>query len=275
VQASSKPGSVAAAVALYYQSISFGSLGPATQQVRRRILDRFREDWGENRLATLQPHRVVELVAEKIAHPHAAKHFLNALRAMIGIAIVAGLRSDDPTVGIRIKARQSSGFHTWTDDEIGQFEAPHPIGTRARLAFGLLLYTGQRRGDVIRMGSQHVRGGFMRVVQQETGFALEIPMHPALAEILAAHQAEHLTFLTTAAGKPFSAQGFTAWFRAIVQEAGLLPGLSAHGLRKAMCRRLAESGCSANQISAISGHSTQREVERYTRAAWNPLENSV
>jgi hypothetical protein len=61
----SKPGSVAAAVALYYQSISFGSLGLATQQVRRRILNRFRDDWGENRLATLEPRRVAELVAIK------------------------------------------------------------------------------------------------------------------------------------------------------------------------------------------------------------------
>jgi integrase len=263
----SPPGSVAAAVALYYQSISFGSLGPATKQVRRRILDRFREDWGENRLATLQPQRVAELVAEKIAHPHAAKHFLNALRAMISVAIVAGLRSDDPTAGVRVKARQSSGFRTWTDHEIVHFEAAHPIGSRARLAFGLLLYTGQRRGDVIRMGRQHVRDGFMRVVQPKTGIALEIPMHPALVEILAVHPAAHMTFLTTFAGKPFSAQGFTAWFRAMVREAGLPPGLSAHGLRKAMCRRLAEAGCSANQIAAISGHATLREVERYTRAA--------
>jgi integrase len=49
--------------------------------------------------------------------------------------------------------------------------------------------------------------------------------------------------------------------------AGLPLGISAHGLRKAMCRRLAEAGCSANQIAAISGHATLREVGRYTKAA--------
>jgi hypothetical protein len=47
----------------------------------------------------------------------------------------------------------------------------------------------------------------------------------------------------------------------------LLPGQSAHGLRKATCRRLAEAGCSANEIAAISGHTSLREVERYTKAA--------
>jgi integrase len=49
-------------------------------------------------------------------------------------------------------------------------------------------------------------------------------------------------------------------------EAGLPKGTSAHGLRKAACR-LAEAGCSANVIAAISGHATLREVQRYTAAA--------
>jgi integrase len=39
-------------------------------------------------------------------------------------------------------------------------------------------------------------------------------------------------------------------------------------LRKTACRRLAEAGCSANVIAAVSGHRTLREVERYTRAAY-------
>jgi integrase len=263
----SKPGSVAMAVALYFQSISFGSLGPATQQVRRRILNNFRDDWGENRLATLERRKVEEWLSEKIKHPHAAKHFLNALRAMMAVAIAAGLRPDDPTAGIRIKVPKSSGFRTWSDAEIAQFEARHAIGTRARLAFGLLINTGQRRSDIIKMGRQHIRDGFIHVVQQKTGATLDIPIIPDLQEILAAHPAQHMTFLVTAAGKPFSAQGFTAWFRAMIREAGLPLGLSSHGLRKAMCTRLAEARCSANLIAAISGHLTLREVARYTAAA--------
>ena len=41
---------------------------------------------------------------------------------------------------------------------------------------------------------------------------------------------------------------------------------SFHGLRKAACRRLAEAGCSVNEIAAVSGHATLREVQRYTKA---------
>ena len=38
-------------------------------------------------------------------------------------------------------------------------------------------------------------------------------------------------------------------------------------MRKAACRRLAEAGCSANEIMAISGHVTMKELVRYTAAA--------
>ncbi len=196
------------------------------------------------------------------------REWLKVLRGLIATAMPAGLIGYDPTLGIRNpKLRATGGFKTWSEEEIAQFEAIHPIVSHARLAFGLSLYTGQRRGDVIRMGRQHVRAGFLQVRQEKTSAVLEIPLHPALQEILAAHPAEHLTFLTTRAGEPFTAAGFTGWFRDRCREAGLPLGLSAHGLRKATCRRLAEAGCSANQIAAISGHATLREVERYTKAA--------
>ena len=62
---------------------------------------------------------------------------------------------------------------------------------------------------------------------------------------------------------PWSALAFAQ----LCSEAGLPRGTSAHGLRKAACRRLAEAGCSANVIAAISGHVSLREVQRYTAAA--------
>jgi integrase len=186
---------------------------------------------------------------------------------VLDYAISEGMIVHNPAIGVKKYRSKSDGWHTWSTAEIAQFLTRHPIDTRAGLALALLLYTGQRRGDVIRMGRQHVRAGFLQVRQAKTGAVLEIPLHPALQEILAAHPAEHLTFLTTQAGKPFTAAGFTGWFRDRCREAGLPLGLSAHGLRKATCRRLAEAGCSANQIAAISGHTTLREVERYTKAA--------
>jgi integrase len=142
--------------------------------------------------------------------------------------------------GIKIK---SQGFQTWSEDHIAQFEVKHGIGTKARLALALLLYTGQRRGDVVRMGKQHVRNGILTIKQQKTGIEVAIPVHHKLHECLSVAQREHLTFLVTDYGQPFTPAGFTNKFREWCREAGLPKGLSPHGLRNAMCRRVAEAGC--------------------------------
>jgi integrase len=263
----SAPGSVSAVVATYFGSMAFGNLAPRTQRERRWVLEKFRNDYGEKPVALLERSHIETMLAKKAATPGAARNLLFALRAMIAVAITAGLRPSDPSAGIQVKLRDTGGHRTWAEDEIAQFESVHPIGSRARLAFALLLWTAQRRGDVIRMGRQHVRAGVIAVRQQKTDRVLEIPLHAELQEVIAAHPAEHMTFLTTDAGEPFAAANFTQWFRARCHEAGLPRGLTAHGLRKAACRRLAEAGCSANQIAAISGHATLNEVSRYTKAA--------
>jgi integrase len=166
-----------------------------------------------------------------------------------------------------VKTRKTDGWRTWTESDIAQFENHWPIGTRERLAFALLLYTGQRRGDVVRLGRQHIRDGFIELRQGKTGTAVALTVLPDLAAILDATPCPQLTFLTTESGAPFTPGYFTNWFGVAVRAAGLPLGLSAHGLRKGMCRRLAEAGRSANEIAAVSGHLTLKEVERYTKAA--------
>jgi integrase len=131
----------------------------------------------------------------------------------------------------------------------------------------LLLYTAQRRADVVQMGRQHLRDGLLHLRQSKTGRQLAIPLHPELQAVLDATPAANLTFLATRNGRTFQPDSFTHWFKRRCQEAGLPPRASVHGLRKAACRRLAELGCSANVIASISGHSTLREVSRYTAAA--------
>jgi integrase len=264
----SQPGSVAAAVAGYFASASFAfGLAPTTRSTRRRILERFREQHGEKGIATLGKSHVERMVGAKAATPGAALNFLVSLRALMRHAVTAGLRADDPTTGVRAPKYRSGGFYTWTDEDISKFEARHPIGTRARLAMVLLLYTAQRRADVVKLGRQHMRDGVLTVRQQKTGTTLSIPVHPELKTVLDATPIENMTFLTTHGGKPLSVDGFSGWFRRKCHEAGLPSRAAAHGLRKAACRRLAELGCSASVIASISGHSTLREVGRYTAAA--------
>ena len=158
-------------------------------------------------------------------------------------------------------------FHTWTDDEIATFERRWPTGSRARTAFALLLYTGQRLSDVSRMAWTDVEANAIRVVQGKTKTKLWIPLHPELCRVIAGWPKTHVALLTTNFGKPFSAKGFGNWMADRIADAGLGERCVTHGLRKAAARRLAEAGCSANEIAAITGHMTLKEVERYTKAA--------
>jgi integrase len=155
----SKPGSVSAAIAEYYGSQAFRSLTGETPQKRRAILERFREQYGDRPLASLPKEFVVALF-DTMA-PHAAINWLAAFRHFFRWCEQRKLLRTDPTLGIRLKMPKSDGHHTWTEDEIAQFEAHHPVGSKPRLALGLAIYTGQRRGDVIRLGRQHIRDGVL------------------------------------------------------------------------------------------------------------------
>jgi integrase len=62
-------------------------------------------------------------------------------------------------------------------------------------------------------------------------------------------------------------QGFGNFISEAIQAAELPARCKAHGLRKAAARRLAEAGCTAKQIQAITGHKSLEEVERHTRKA--------
>jgi integrase len=261
-----KPGSVAAVVAEYFDSQKFfTSKSAGTQRMRRGILERFRTAYGERPFALLPPEWIEALLDAK--PPHAARSWLVTLRSLCQFALKRGLLRADPTASIKLASIKGDGFHTWTEDEIGQFEAHHHIGTKPRLALALLLYTAQRRSDVVKMGRQHIKDGVLTVKQQKTGKPLAIPVHSDLQVVLDATPSEHLTFLVTATGKPYGGNAFSEQFRKWCDAAGLPQRCKPHGLRKAACRRLAEAGCSGNEIMAISGHVTMKELVRYTAAA--------
>jgi integrase len=260
------PGTVRALAISFFNSAPFRALkADSTQAAYRNIIDRLCLEHGDKRVATMQREHVIAMMAARADKPDSANGLRKVLRAMMQHAIEIGLRKDDPTRDVKALRVKTDGYHSWTEDEISQFENRHAIGTRPRLALALLLYTGQRRSDVVRMGRQHVSNGFISVRQIKTGAALEIQIHSTLAAVIAATPSEHLTYLTTQFGKPFTAAGFGNWFRDQCTAAGL-PQCSAHGLRKACARRLAEAGCTPHEIAAITGHTSLREVQRYTKA---------
>ena len=266
-----KAGTFNALAVAYYTSADFKTLALSTQATYRGIIERFRNDHGDKPIAMLEARHIRKILDEKVATPAAANNLLKILHVLMQFAIERDWRRDDPTAGVRKVRSSSKGFHTWSEEEIAAFEAHWPRGSRARLALALLLYTAQRRSDVVKMGRQHVRGDTIQVVPQKTanssGARLAIRLHAELRSELALVPANQLTFLQVQGGRPFSPAGFTNWFVECAEAAGLPAGCTPHGLRKAAARRLAEVGCSAHEIMAITGHTTLKEVARYTMAA--------
>ena len=257
-------GTVNALIVSYYRLV-FPLLKPSTQAMRRNILERFRVEHGNKPVARLEHVHIASIVAAKAATPEAANNLRKVLRQLLDHAIALKMIGHNPVLGVKKFKTKGDGVHTWSEDEVAQFEAHHPIGSRAHTALALMLNTGQRRSDVVRMGWQHVRNDKIALRQEKTDTPLLIPIALDLARVLALIPRTNLNFLLTAHGKPFTAAGFGNWFRNRCDEAGL-PQCSAHGLRKLTATRLANQGCSEREIMAITGHKSVSEVSRYTKA---------
>ncbi|MGY8683420.1 tyrosine-type recombinase/integrase [Bradyrhizobium sp. UFLA05-153] len=260
-----KAGTIKHLINVYFNSLTFAELARETQRTRRNILIKFERNYGDLHVATLKRKNIVTMFEMIASKRFLAINWLKTLRALMKFGVDNGMVKDDPTQGVKNLSGKTHGYRTWEEGDVAKFEAKHSLGTRERLALELLVCTGQRRSDIVKMGRQHVRNGAILVSQQKTGTPLAIPIHPDLQASIDAMSCKdrHLTYLTTARGKSFSPEGFTNWFRSACNAAGLPKGTSAHGLRKTAAVRLVQAGCSLPQTAAITGHKSLKELQHY------------
>jgi len=261
----------------YFASADFKRLHQSTQTVRRGILEsicaeRFGKEitHGDKKFAPMEVKHVWRIRDAKAAFPEAANGRVKALRQLFKWAIAAGHATDNPAREVPYFSSSSEGHHTWTEDEVQRFEDHHPLGTKARLAIALLLYTGVRRSDVVTLGPQMEREGWLTFTEAKNRRnkpkARELPILPELREAIDAAPSGHLSYLVTEFGKPFTANGFGNWFKKRCREAGI-EHCSAHGLRKTGATRAANNGATTKQLMAIFGWETIKEADHYTKRA--------
>jgi len=224
---------------------------------------------GAEPLSTVDQAAIKKGKERRSGHPHSANNFLKTMRGLFAWALEEDHVKTDPTKGVKLfkGENEAVGFHTWTEEEVTRFQGRWPSGTRERLALDLLLFTGLRRGDVVRLGRQHVRDGLIsiRTEKQAGEGEIHLPMLDVLANTISKSVTGDLTFLTTARGTAFVKESFGNWFRSACKSAGV-PG-SAHGLRKAGATRAAENGATDRQLMALFGWSTGKMAHHYTHAA--------
>jgi integrase len=261
-----EPGSINALVVSYYKSDEWRHLAEETRKARRRIIERFRAKHGNKRVRLLQREHIVKMLAE-VEKPTMKRGWLKAVRGLLRHAIPAMLK-EDPSEGIApIRLPKTKGHHTWTDDEITQYRDYWPLGTQQRLVMEFALETASRRGEVVRLGPQHIRNGRIRIERTHGSEDVDIPTSPELQAACDAMPKGHLTYIVTAYGKPRSKYGLGKDFADWAREARLPDRCRLHGLKKGGMRRRAEAGNTAHELMAFSGHKTLTEVQRYTAAA--------
>ena len=251
----------------YRHSSAWAELALATRKQRENIYRAVAATAGNERLVDIDEETIREGRERRAGTPHSANNFLKAMRGLFAWAVEFKHVEVDPTKGVKLLKGKNDdvGFHTWTEIELSRFEARWAVGTRERLAFDILLYTGLRRGDAVTLGRQHIRDGVLTLRTEKTGEEVVLPILAPLARSIEATRTGQLAFLVTERGTPFVKESFGTWFRKACNKAGVRG--SAHGLRKAGATRAAENGATDRQLMALFGWSNPKMAAHYTKAA--------
>lgn len=261
----------------YMAHHAFTGLDVKTRKPRQSILQQLCDlpfpETGKMRVGDApfaeMPSRVIRRIRDrKAATPEAANNWLKAMRALFKWAVEEEYCENDPAKDVPKIHVDTEGHHTWTLEEVAQFEATHPIGGMPRLALALLLYTGCRRADAVSFGPQHIKDGWLTYTQNKNRntapVTLSLPVLTVLQDVISASPGGHLNFLVSQYGKPYTIEGFGKRFRQWAT-AAKIPHCTPHGLRKAGAVRAAENGATAHELMSIFGWKDIKQAELYTR----------
>lgn len=260
-------GSIAWLIEQYRETAEWQSLSLATRRLRENVFKPILATAGNRKAAAVIRDDIEEGVARRASRaPSSVKHYLTAMRGLFRWAKKAKHVAVDPTAGVASTYRQDGhGFIPWTEEHVAAYEAKWPIGTRQRVWLDVLLYTGLRRGDAVRLGRQHVRDKVATITTEKTDTIVTLPILPVLAVTLKAGPCGDLAFIAGERGQPLTKESFGNLFREACRDAKV-PG-SAHGVRKIAATRAANAGATVAELEAIFGWQGGAMASLYTRAA--------
>ena len=260
-----RSGSLAWLISRYREVVAWRSLSPATRRQRENIFKHVIRSAGTSSFHDISRATIVAGRDRRSGTPAQARHFLQAMRSLFAWAVEAGLVKHNPTNGVKDPKRlRTEGFPVWLEADVERYCERWPVGTKERLWLDVLLYTGLRRGDAVRLGRQHIRDG-VATLRTEKSQGLTIPILPVLARTLAAGPCGELAFIAGEHGRPLTKESFGNAFRDACRAAGV--NKSAHGVRKIGATRAANNGATVAELEAIFGWTGGRMASLYTQAA--------
>jgi integrase len=264
-------GTLAWLIDRYRETHAWTALSTATRRQRENIFKQATKTAGNAPVTEITKASITAGRDRRSATPAQARHFLQTMRSLFRWALEAGHVRVDPTHGVsdlKLHTKKAAkGFPIWTDEDVEKYTRRWPIGTRQRVWLDILLYTGLRRGDAVRLGKQHVKEGVATILTEKSAGEIEvsIPILPVLATTLKAGPCGDLAFIAGENGRPLTKESFGNLFRKACRAADVSG--SAHGLRKVAATRAANNGATVAELEAIFGWTGGRMASHYTRTA--------
>lgn len=251
-------------IASYIASARYKKLSEVTKRDYRKHMT-----WIEENAGGVDPTRMrrVDMIQMRDAladTPTLANRRVAFMSTLMEHAIDIGWIEHNPCHGVQSLEPTGRVRHPWPQDMINAFREVADFDTR--LLFELLLGTGQRIGDVLKMQWSHIEDNGIHVKQGKTKTPLFIPFTGELRAMLAETPRRSLYLVSQANGRPMSYP--LAWKR--IMEVRKQIGAEAydiHGLRHSAASELAALGLDDAHIMALTGHTSSGMVRTYAGAA--------
>ncbi|WP_273719286.1 MULTISPECIES: site-specific integrase [Bartonella] len=252
----------------YLQSMQWHNQSESTKKVKYRILNNVSKHIGERAYKSIGKYHILDAVDRRRATPAAAKHFLTSLNGLFNWAVDNALLNRNPAFNIKApKSLNSVGLAPWLEEDIDKYYKQWAIGTHERVWVDVLLYTGLRRGDAVRIGWKDVKDNIIHLKTEKSQFKTDVflPILPELAETLKIGPVGDETFICGKGGNKLVKESFGNLFREACNQAGIKK--SAHGLRKLAATRAANAGATVSQMKALFGWTEDKMASLYTKTA--------
>ena len=268
IQKKASSGSLRWLVEQYCKSSDWLSLSRATRKQKENIFMHILEKAGDKPFKAVTRKVVIASRDARAATPGQAANFLKTFRGLFRWAVDAEYVTVNPCDGVKPpKLKNSDGFVAWTEEDISRYESYWPEGTKERVWLHVLLYTGLRRGDAVRIGKPNVVDGVATIKTEKSGFKTEVtlPILPILQKTLDKGPTGETTFICGDQGQSLTKETFGNYFRHACNQAGI--NKSAHGVRKISATRAANAGATVAQLKSLFGWEADNMASRYTKTA--------
>lgn len=246
----------------YMSSPEFRGLSDATKKSYMQMIEGLRRMFGPAQVSQITRAHVKAYRETLSGTPAKANISMSVMRVVMEWAVDAEIIAVNPAT--KIKAFKGGSHDPWPEAVIARVLENAPAHLAHAIA--LALYTGQRKGDLLKLRWSDVQDGWLVFTQQKTGAKIEVPLHPQLRALLATIPKSAVTVLTTNKGRVWTPSNFDGVFK---RSMGALDaqGWVFHGLRANAASRLRDAGCSDAEIASITGHKSMAMVQHYTRGA--------